>query len=42
MLGVPESDVEQFRAWSEDLAPFVGSATDTPDKLGWRKAARGR
>ncbi len=34
MLGVPESDVEQFRAWSEDLAPFVGSATATPDKLG--------
>ena len=34
MLGVPESDVEQFRAWSEDLAPFVGSATDTPDKAG--------
>lgn len=34
MLGVPESDVEQFRAWSEDLAPFVGSATDTPDKIG--------
>ena len=33
MLGVPESDVEQFRAWSEDLAPFVGSATDTPDKV---------
>ena len=34
MLGVPESDVEQFRAWSEDLAPFVKSATDTPDKAG--------
>ena len=34
MLGVPESDVEQFRAWSEDLAPFVGSATDTLDKAG--------
>jgi len=34
MLGVPESDVEQFRAWSEDLAPFVGSAMDTPDKAG--------
>ena len=33
MLGVPESDVEQFRAWAVDLAPFVGSATDTPDKL---------
>lgn len=33
MLGVPESDVEQFRAWSEDLAPFVGSATATPDKV---------
>ncbi len=32
MLGVPEADVAQFRAWSEDLAPFVGSATDTPDK----------
>ncbi len=34
MLGIPESDVEQFRAWSEDLVPFVGSATDTPDKVG--------
>ena len=28
MLGVPESDVEQFRTWSEDLAAFVGSATE--------------
>lgn len=34
MLGVPESDVEQFRTWSEELAPFVGSATATPDKIG--------
>jgi len=33
MLGVPEADIEQFRSWSEDLAPFVGSATDTPDKV---------
>ncbi|MEE2689263.1 MAG: cytochrome P450 [Pseudomonadota bacterium] len=33
MLGVPETDVEQFRAWSEDLATFVGSATDTPNKV---------
>ena len=28
MLGVPESDAEQFRTWSEDLAAFVGSATE--------------
>ena len=39
MLGVPESDVEQFRAWSEDVAAFVGSAADTPDKAGLAEAS---
>ena len=43
MLGVPESDVEQFRAWSEDLAAFVGSAADTHRiRLAWRKRAPSR
>ena len=39
MLGVPESDVEQLRAWSENLAAFVGSATDAPDKAGLAEAS---
>ncbi len=34
MVGVPDSDLDQFRAWSDDLAPLVGSALRTPDKLG--------
>ena len=39
MLGAPESDIEQFSAWPEDLAAFVGSATDTPDKAGLAEAS---
>lgn len=32
MLGVPRRDQDKFKAWSDDLATFVGSAQLTPDK----------
>ena len=32
MVGVPEGDLDRFKAWSNDLAAFVGSALETPDK----------
>jgi cytochrome P450 len=38
MLGVPLSDVDQFKRRSDDLATFVGSAQMTPDK---RERAQG-
>jgi cytochrome P450 len=32
MIGVPAADREPFKAWSDELAQFVGSALATPDK----------
>jgi cytochrome P450 len=32
MVGVPDSDLDLFKSWSDDLATFVGSAQATPDK----------
>src|SRR3546814_15706400 len=32
LVGVPEGDLDSFKAWSDDLAAFVGSALETPDK----------
>ncbi len=32
MVGVPDTDLDQFKSWSDDLATFVGSAQATPDK----------
>jgi cytochrome P450 len=32
MIGVPASDLDRFKAWSDDIALFVGSALATPDK----------
>jgi len=32
LLGVPESDIDRFKVWSDHLAPFVGSAQTTPYK----------
>ena len=41
MVGVPDSDLDLFKSWSDDLATFVGSAQATPDKreLAERSAA---
>ncbi len=39
VLGVPLADLDRFKAWSDDLAAFVGSAQGTPDKL--ERAQRG-
>ncbi|HEX2115248.1 MAG TPA: cytochrome P450 [Alphaproteobacteria bacterium] len=39
ILGVPDQDIRLFKAWSDDLAAFVGSAQATPDK--YDRAARG-
>lgn len=33
MIGVPDSDLDRFHKWSSELAPLVGSALQTPDKL---------
>ncbi len=33
IMGVPPSDVELFKAWSDELAVFVGRASGTPGKL---------
>ena len=38
MLGVPREDRPALKAWSDELAAFVGSALATPDKYG--RAAR--
>lgn len=32
MLGVPASDIDRFKTWSDDLAAFVGGAQATPQK----------
>jgi cytochrome P450 len=38
LLGVPPGDRERLKAWSDELATFVGSALATPDK--YARAAR--
>jgi cytochrome P450 len=38
LLGVPAEDHERLKAWSDDLAGFIGSAIGTPDK--YERAAR--
>jgi cytochrome P450 len=38
LLGVPTEDHERLKAWSDDLAGFIGSAMGTPDK--YERAAR--
>jgi cytochrome P450 len=38
MLGVPSEDHPALKAWSDELAAFVGSARATPDK--YERAAR--
>ncbi|MFT6583893.1 MAG: cytochrome P450 [Alphaproteobacteria bacterium] len=32
IIGVPPEDIDQIKVWSDDLATFVGSALETPDK----------
>lgn len=32
IIGVPPEDIDQIKTWSDDLATFVGSALETPDK----------
>lgn len=32
IIGVPVKDMDQLKAWSDDLATVVGSALDAPDK----------
>lgn len=32
MLGLPRDDLDQIKVWSDELALFVGSAVNTPDK----------
>ena len=32
MVGVPDSDLDLFKSWSDDLATFVGRAQAIPDK----------
>ncbi|HWC02904.1 MAG TPA: cytochrome P450 [Methylomirabilota bacterium] len=39
LLGVPSGDHEQLKAWSDELATFVGSSLTAPDK--YERAARG-
>jgi cytochrome P450 len=39
LLGIPPEDHERLKAWSDELAIFVGSALTTPDKN--ERAARG-
>jgi len=38
LLGVPAEDHEQLKAWSDELAGFIGSSLGTPDK--YDRAAR--
>ncbi len=38
MIGGPPEDREPFKAWSDELAQFIGSALGTPDK--YERAAR--
>jgi cytochrome P450 len=39
MLGVPHDQLDRFKDWSDDLALFLGSARDVPDK--YERARRG-
>lgn len=32
MLGLPRADLDQIKSWSDELAHFVGSSVNTPDK----------
>jgi cytochrome P450 len=32
MCGLPPSDMESIKTWSEQMKPFIGSATASPDK----------
>jgi cytochrome P450 len=41
MIGVPAADRDALKAWSDDLATFVGSAVATPDKYGRAAASLG-
>ncbi len=41
LLGVPAADQERFKYWSDELASFVGSAQEMPDKRGRAEAAIG-
>lgn len=38
ILGVPDEDIDRFRAWSEDIAGVVGSAYAVPDR--YQRGAR--
>jgi len=38
LLGVPATDRERLKEWSDELATFVGSAVATPDK--YERAAK--
>ena len=33
LLGVPDRDIDRFRAWSDDIAGVVGGARNDPDRL---------
>ena len=39
MLGVPRSELDNFKTWSDDLALFVGGALITPEKYDRAEAA---
>lgn len=39
MLGVPRSELDNFKTWSDDLALFVGGALITPEKYHRAEAA---
>ena len=39
LLGVPAGDHEQLKAWSDELAGFIGSSLGSSDK--YERAARG-
>ncbi|MBM3568516.1 MAG: cytochrome P450 [Alphaproteobacteria bacterium] len=41
MLGVPRADLAKVRAWSRDIALFIGSAVSTPDKYDRAEAGTG-
>jgi cytochrome P450 len=32
MCGLPPSDIDRIKTWSEQMKPFIGSATASPDK----------
>lgn len=39
MLGLPPEDMEQLHVWSNDMQPFIGGATTSPEK--YAQAQRG-